>query len=301
MSTVFTGTVFHSLKRTLNKVINDPDYGESKSIMKDFMEVSSTDENYVDDLAMAGFGLASERAEGEEIATGTMREDYLTRYNVRNFALKGIVTQEAMEDSKYDQCINMARRLPRAMWKTIDIDATFVFVRATDTNYVGGDGVPLASASHPLANGGTESNLMAVPMTPSRAALIVARNQLKKMKGHDGIIEGYMPKKIHCPTEQSQTWLGVVGSQKAPEPGQFNEINVTYKWNLEVVENQYWGNTSTNWALITDVDNGLRFIFRKRPKSKDWVENSQSLYYYAIESRWTRGWSEWRSVLFVNA
>ncbi len=299
--TVFTGTVFHSLKRTLDNVINDPDYGESKSIAKDFMDISSTDENYVDDLAMAGFGLASERSEGEEIATGTMKEDYLTRYLMRPFGLKGIVTQEAMEDSKYDQCINMAKRLPRAMWKTIDIDATFVFVRATDTNYVGGDGQPLASASHPLANGGTESNLMATPMTPSRAALIVARNQLKKMKGHDGIVEGYSPKKIHCPVEQSQTWLGIVKSQYAPEPGQFNEINVTNKWGLEVVENQYWGNTSTNWALLTDVDNGLRFIFRKRPKSKNWVENSQSLFYYAIEARWARGWSDWRSVLFVNA
>jgi hypothetical protein len=301
MSTVFTGTVFHSLKKTLNKVINDPSYGESQAILGDIMDVSSTDENYVDDLAMAGFGLAAERAEGEEIAKGTMREDYLTRYNVRNFGLAGIVTQEAMEDCKYDQCIDMARRLPRAMWKTIDIDWTFIFVRAVDTNYVGGDGVPLASASHPLANGGTESNLMATPMTPSRAALQIARNQIKKMKGHDGIVQGYNPKKIHCPTEQSQTWLGIVKSQYAPEPGQFNEINVVYKWGLEVVENQYWSNTTTNWALITDVDNGLRFIFRKRPKSKDWVENSQSLFYYATEARWTRGWSDWRSVLFVNA
>ncbi len=302
MATIFTGTTFHTLKKTLNAIVTDDTDGlESKSIMRQFFEEESADENYVDDLEVAGPGLASERTEGAEIATGTIREGYLTRYLMRPFGLKLIVTEEAMEDNKYPEAYKLMRRLKRAMWKTVDIDGTLVLVRATDTNYVGGDGVPLASASHPLAGGGTYSNLMATPMTPSRAAYIVAKTAIRKLPSQDGITEGYMPKKVLCPVDQESVWQGILLSEKAPEAGQFNEINVAYRDKIEIVANKYWNNTTTNWALQTDAEDGLKFFWRKKPTGVDWVENSQAIYLHAIKARWSRGWSNARALFFVNA
>lgn len=304
MSTVFTGTIFHTLKRTLRNIVDDKSDGYQKNAyVSRFCEEGTMDDNYVDDLEMGGPGLATEKVEAQEIATGTMREGVLTRYLARTFAQKLIVTREAMEDTKYDQALRLARRLKRSMWKTVDIDATNLLVRMFNSSYVGGDGQALASSSHTLPNGGTFSNQMATPLSPSRAAMIIATAQLKKYPGHDGITEGVMPKKIVCPVEQWAVWEGIVKSSKAPEPGAFNEINVVNQTLdiTDIIANPYWSNTTTNWAIITDADNGLNFLWRRRPESNDWVDNDQQIYKYSISARWARGWSDPRCILGVNA
>lgn len=298
----FTGTIYHALKATLDTIIDDKTDGiESKSDFPKWMKVRGMTDNYEDDLEMGGPGLAAEVAEGEEIPTGEIREGVITRYRAKKYGLRLIVSEEAVEDNKYDRVINMAGRLKRAMHKTADIDATNILVRATSTSYPGGDGLPLASASHTLPAGGTFSNLMATPMTPSRMAVIIATSQIRKYPGHDGVTEGAMPVKVVYPVEQWAMWDGILKSEKAPEPGAFNEINVAARMDLTGVALKYWDNTTTNYAFITDVENGLNFRWRRKPRSRTWVENSQEMMQYSISARWARGWSDPRCVLFVDA
>lgn len=298
----FTGTIYHALKNTLESIVDDKTDGYESSLdFTKFMKVRSMSDNYEDDLETGGPGLAAEIAEGEESPTGELREGYVTRYRPRKFGLRLVVSEEAIEDNKYDRVINAAGRLKRALYKTADIDATNILVRATSSSYPGGDGVALASASHTLPAGGTFSNLMATPMTPSRMAVIVATSQIKKFPGHDGITEGFNPVKVVYPTEQWAMWDGILMSDKAPEPGAFNEINVAKRLNLTGVPLKFWDNTTTNYAFITDAENGLNFRWRRKPKSRTWVENSQELMQYSISARWARGWSDPRCVLFVDA
>lgn len=303
MGTVFTSSVANALKATLEKVIDDPTDGyESKALMSKWLDIRGMDDAYEDDLESGGPGLASEKPEGTEIATGSITEGYLTRYIARTFALKLIVTEEAMEDKKYPKIINAARRLKRAMWKTADIDATNMLVRGFNTSYVGGDGLPLWSASHTLPHGGTFSNVMATPMSPSKAAVVVATSQIRRYPGHDGITEGYEPKVVLAPTEQWATWDGLVSSKMDPTAGNFTEINVVNQsLDLRVVTNKYWSNTSTNWAMLTDCEDGLNFRWRRRPRSRTWVDNDQEQMKYSNSARWARGWSDPRATLGVNA
>ncbi len=298
----FTGTIFHAMKATIDTIIDDKTDGvESKLDFPKFMTVKGMSDNYEDDLETGGPGLAAEVAEGEEIPSGEIREGTLTRYRARKYGLRLIVSEEAVEDNKYDRVINMAGRLKRAIYKTADIDATNILVRATSTAYPGGDGLPLASASHTLPAGGTFSNLMATPMTPSRMAVIIATSQIRKYPGHDGVTEGFMPEKIVYPVEQWAAWDGILGSKNAPEPGAFNEINVANRLNLTGVPLKFWDNTTTNYAFITDCENGLNWRWRRKPRSRSWVENSQEMMQYSISARWARGWSDPRCVLFVDA
>lgn len=301
MSSVFTGTIPNALKNTLNAIVDDDTDGiEANAQFTKWAEIKSQEDNYEDDLETGGPGLASEKAEGAEIATGTIREGFLTRYIARTFGLKLIISEEALEDNKYPKVIQAARRLKRALWKTADIDCTMMLVRATSSSYVGGDGVSLASSSHTLPSGGTWSNTMATPFSPSRAAMIIATSQVRKYPGHDGITEGCQPKRILCPLEQWAVWDGLINSTKAPESNT-NEINVVNKLDLEVVPLKFWSNTTTNWALQTDCDNGLQFRWRRRPRNRSWVDNDHENMKYSISARWSRGWSDARSILFSNA
>lgn len=299
---VFTSTIVDGLKLTLDEVVDDDltNY-KKKLLMPKWMKQTGMEDNFEDDLEMGGPGLAAEKAEGAEMQAGGIQEGALTRYIARTFALKMVCTEEAVEDSKYPQIIQAAARLPRAMYKTVDIDATNIWQRATNTLYVGGDGQPLASASHTIPGGGTFSNLMAVPMSPSRIAVATATTQMRKFPGHDGTIEGAEPKGSVCPEEQWYIWEGLNKSEKDPTPGAFNEINVVKDLGLKTIPIKYWTSSTTNWALLSDVDNGFKWRWRKKPTTRSWVDNDQMLFKYGISARWARGWTDPRCCLFVNA
>jgi hypothetical protein len=297
---VFTSTLANTLKATLEKIIDDNTM-ERDTIFTKYCEIKKQTDFFEDDLETGGPGLASEVNEGAEVPMGSIKEGFLTRYIARKFGLRLIISEEMMEDGKYPKAINAAKRLHRALWKTADIDATGMLIRAFNTSFTGGDGQPLCSASHTLPHGGTFSNVLATPMTPSRASVIIARTQALLLPGHDGITEGYDLKRVLFPTAQWGVWEGLVKSTKVPESNA-NEINVVNQsMDLELVPVKYWNNTTTNYIYQTECPDGLNFRWRRRPRNRSWVENSQELMQYSISARWARGWSDARSVLGVEA
>ncbi len=299
-ATVFASTIPNSLKRTLENIIKDKS-DEKKLVMPLWLEERSMKDNYEDDLETAGPGLAAEKAEGAEMQLGSIKEGVLTRYIARTYALKIIITEEAIEDQKYPEVLMAAQRLRRALYKTVDIDSTLMLVRAFNSDFVGGDGQPLGSDSHTLPHGGTYSNIMGTPMAPSRAAVIAAVSQLRKLPGHDGIIEGYEPEKAVFPTEQWGEWSVILKSRNAPEQNEFNAINVVNReLSITPVSNKYWTNTTTNWCLLTDCPDKLNWRWRRKPRSRTWVDNDQELMKYGISARWARGWSDPRCFFGVN-
>jgi len=303
MASVFTSTIAKSTKATLEDIMDDDTDGiESKLVMKKLFKVESMEDEYEDDQEYGGGGLVSEKAEGGELSTISMKEGFTKRYRSRTYGARMIITREAMEDAKYKEVINLGRRLKRAIWKTVDYDATLVFARAENSDYVGGDGKPLSSSTHTLPNGGTFSNRMATPLSPSKAALVVATTQMGQWPSQDGLIEGAEGVKVTFPLAQWAIWSEVLNSKMTPELGNYAEINVAnHDLNLTPVKNKYWQNTTTNWAIITDADNGLKWKWRRRPDSHTWVDNDNQVTKHSVSARWDRGWSNARGVYFVAA
>jgi hypothetical protein len=236
MSEVFTSTAALALKETIRLIDTDPLGSEgSKLVMPNYMDVRNMADNYVEDYEIAGTGLAGEKPEGESMPVGGIVEGPLTRYNARTYGQRIIVSEEAMEDMKYDKVIAAAKRNNRSLYKLVDFDAVLVLVRATNTAFVGGDGQPLASLTHALPGGGTYSNMLAVAMSPSKAAMYIARAQLRQQVGHDGLIDGYDIKSVVFPVQQEGVWDEVLDSAKDPTPGAFNAVNSIYKENITKV------------------------------------------------------------------
>lgn len=305
--TVMTGTIGRTLRKNIDNIIDDDEDGVLGSLLLNkYCDTPDMNGAYDIEQEYGGPALASEKPEGAEIAIGVMAEGYEVRFIARTFALRMIVTEEALEDGKYPQVIRAARRLKVSMAETMDIDAALMLVRMFNTNYVGGDLVPLGSASHTLPQGGTWSNVMSVPQTPSVQALALATTQIRKFPNHNGVVTGrIMPKKILCPMEQWDVWAAILGSRMDPAAGNFAKINIAnqtlgLKYD-DVVPNVYWNNTETNWAVQTTAENGLSFRYRRRPRSRSWVENSHEVMQYAVSARWARGHGDARSILGVEA
>lgn len=303
MSEIFTSTEALALKETLEDIDTDEHGSEaSEAVYKEWMTVKSMSDNYIDYVEYAGSGLAGEKPEGQSYPVGTIYEGPQTRFNSRTYGQRMIVSEEAIEDQKYDKVIDAAKRNNRSMWKLVDFDATLVLVRAENTSFVGSDGKPLASSTHTMPGGGTYSNTMATPMSPSKAALVIARAQLMQLVGHDGLIDGVEAKKVVFPVQQWGAWEELLESKYDPTPGAFNAVNpVAKRMKLTPVPVKYWTNTQTNWGLITDAPRGIMWFWRRKPKSNTWVTEDKTMLNYAISARWTRGWVDPRGFFFSGA
>jgi hypothetical protein len=299
---ISTSVIYRLLKETLRKVVTDEMDGvQSKVMFTKWCNVDDVSDAYVDDTEVAGPGLVSQKPEGTEIALGHVKQGFMKRYTPQTFALKLNITKEAQEDNKYKEAIPLARMLKRSIWQTADVDATLMLVRATNTGYLGGDGVPLASNAHTLPHGGTFSNTMATPMSPSNAALMVARAAISTLPGLNGIRSPLKAEKVVFPIEQESVWDILLGSAKSPEPGNFHAVNIAYKMSLTPVPLHHWTNTTTNWGLTTDADNGLNFFWRVRPEGSTWMDNDCTTIKFGIRGRWVAGWTNARGYYHVDA
>ena len=297
---VFRSALANTLQKTLDKL--PMDHFDSKLDLRKVYDEDTMDGAYTDDLEIGGPGLASEKAEVSEISLQSIAEGAFTRYMARTFASKVIISEEAMEDVKYKEAISAGKMLNAAMFQTADVDSALQFSRAWDTGYTFGDGLAMFSASHTLPHGGTFSNTLATAMSPSRAAIIVAESQATGLPGHNSVTAGYMLTTIVCPKEQKAAWSVVVNSTHAPEAGQFNAINtVNRDMDLTVVSLKHWDTTSTNWFVKTDCENGLRWLWRVKPKGRSWINNDFTEMRYANRARWARGMSDPRCAIGSQA
>src|SRR5690606_33176791 len=230
MSEIFTSTAALALKETLEDIDTDEHGSEgSKAVFPKWLNVKPMSDNYIEYYEVAGSGMAGEKPEGESIPIGTIYEGPLTRFNARTYGQRMIVSDEAMEDMKYDKVIMAAKRNNRSLWKLADFDAVLILVRAANASFVGGDGKPLASKTHALPGGGTYSNMMETAMSPSKAAMYIARAQLRQQVGHDGLIDGFDITDVVFPVQQEGVWDEVLDSAKDPTPGAFNAVNSIHK------------------------------------------------------------------------
>lgn len=297
-----TAWAFKTLKNTLDNVITDKgDNVTGDLACTQYMQEESMSDNYVDDLENGGPGLLSERSEGQALEVGTLYEGALTRYISRKFGGILAITEELDDDGKYNEkYVDAARRLKRALYKTLEVDCGNVLNRATNTDYTGGDGLCLANASHTIPGGGTFSNTLSTPMSPSRTALQTVMTNVKLLPGHDGVTQGYKVKAIVCPVAQEFTWRGILGSEKVPESPN-NEINVVHGMGVKLIPVWAWSASTTNWLVLTDVSDGLKLKWRKKPKARTWYDQDVEIIKHGLSARWARGWSDPRSIYFSNA
>ncbi len=300
---IYQSTVASNLKETLDEIVDDKTDGlESGLIMPKYFMEGSMKDAYVDDLETGGPSLVPLKPEGTELSLGALREGQLYRYMARTWGMKMMISDEAKEDYKYPEVVKLARRLKRALFKTVEYEAAAFIARGWDATYPIGDGQPMFSASHTIPSGGTFSNTAAAPVAPSMAAVALHRATTLKMPGHDGLIEGYDLEKVVFPQEQWSTWDQILGSTMEPVTNNFAAINTVKKLSITPVAVRYWTNTTTNYFYITEAKaDGLKWKWRRRPKSKTWVDNDQEVEKWGISARWANGISDPRGVFGVQA
>jgi len=293
MSLVKLSTISASLKPTLDVVWGDEMKGKLAWEACGF-KVTSTKDAYIDDQEYAGTGIMPVKQEGAMMAVDSVQQGYSKRYTMNTFALRLVCSEEAVADKKYDKAIDGTGAIARsAKWTQEYINAG-IFINAFSSTFVGADGVALCSASHKLPKGGTYSNTLATPMSLSETAVEQMRTNMRKLPSSNGLLRGYMLKKLVVPTDLWFRANRILKSEQQNDTAN-NAVNVLKGMGIEIAENPYFTST-TNWWAVSDADNGLRHVWRQKPTFRDHNTEDNLTITYSGYQRFSSGWTDPRGV-----
>lgn len=297
MSLIVVSNVRRALKETLDTVWGDKVKGPMVWEQCGY-RVTTTTDNYVDDQEYAGTGTMPIKQQGEMMAVDSIQEGYSKRYNMNTFALRLIVSEEALADCKYDEAINGAGRMANSAKQTQEYEAANTFVRAFSSTYVGSDSVALCSTAHLLPKGGTFSNTFSTPMSLSETGIEQMRTNLRKMPGSNGLLQPLELKKIVVPEDLWFRANRILKSEQQNDTAN-NAKNILKGMGIEIVANPYFTST-TNWWGISNAENGLRWIWREKPKFREHNNEDALTATYSGYMRFDYGWTDARGVYGSN-
>jgi hypothetical protein len=266
-------------------------YGEEH---KEIYETETSERSFEEETKLSGFSAAPVKNEGSAIAYDNAQEVFTARYNHETIALGFSLTEEAIEDNLYDSLSSRyTKALARAMAYTKQTKAAAVLNNGFDTDYTGGDGQPLFSASHPLVSGGTNSNIPSTPADLNETSLEAAVIQIAAWTDERGLLIAAKPRKLVVPPSLMFVATRLLETELRVSTAD-NDINAI-KSNGSIPEgyavNHFLTDTDA-WFLTTDVPNGLKhFVRTPMSTGMDGDFDTGNVRYKARE-RYSFGWSD---------
>lgn len=266
-------------------------YGEEH---KEIYETETSERSFEEETKLSGFAAAPTKTEGAAIAYDNAQEAWTARYNHETVALGFAITEEAMEDNLYDSLsTRYTKSLARAMAYTKQVRGANVLNNAFSGSYLGGDGVALCSASHPLVSGGTNANKPSTDVDLNETSLEAAVIQIAAWTDERGLLIAAKPKKLVIPPALMFVAKRLLETELRVGTTD-NDINALKS--MGSISGGYTVNhflTDTNaWFLLTDVPNGLKHFERvKLANSMDGDFDTGNVRYKSRE-RYSFGWSD---------
>lgn len=274
------------------------EYKQYPEEWREFLTVSKeSNRAYVEDQLMTGFGAAMVKAEGAGVSYDSASESYTARYVFETVALAFALTEEAMEDNLYgDLGAKMSKALARSMQYTKNVKASNIINNGYDTNYPGGDGKPLFSASHPTKSGVDGSNLLATAADLSETSMEDMIILVGQAVDDRGIPMSLKIKGLHVPINSQFIARRLLGGDERPGTAD-RDINATRQMGIltasSVKVNHYFTDTD-QWFLTTDCPDGLKYIERVGMKTGMEGDFESGNLRYKARERYVAGWSDWR-------
>ena len=266
-------------------------YGEEH---KEIYDTETSERSFEEETKLSGFSAAPVKNEGAAIAYDNAQEAWTARYNHETIALGFSLTEEAIEDNLYDSLsARYTKGLARAMSYTKQVKGASVLNNGFSAAYVGGDGVSLFSASHPLVNGDVNSNRPSTGADLNETSLEAAVIQIAAWVDERGLLIAAKPQKLVVPpqlqfvaTRLLETSLRVGTTDNDINALKSNgSIPGGYTINHFLTDNNAW-------FLTTDVPNGMKhFVRSPLANSMDGDFDTGNVRYKSRE-RYSFGWSD---------
>jgi hypothetical protein len=269
-------------------------YNEWDSVYDKIFTIVNSEKAYEEDVLLVGLGGGSVKAEGAAVAYDSGQEAWTSKYLHVTTAKAFAITEEAVEDGRYgDIGAKYVKSMAKGMRYTKEVRACSILNNGFDTNYAGGDGKPLFSATHPLAGGGTFANKPSTDADISEEAIEDAMIAIDGFVDDRGIPSKVVSKKLIIP-RQSQFIVHRILKSTLQSGNGNNDANALKDMGVfpdGVVKNIYLSDPDA-WYIKTDAEDGLKhFVRRKLKKGMEGDFETGNMRYKCSE-RGSFGWTD---------
>ena len=265
-------------------------YGEHAPEYPAIFAVQGSSQNYEEDVEQKGFGLATVKPEGTSTVYDSHSQGYISRYTHVAYSLGYICTKEELDDNLYDKVSRQrAGSLAFSMSQTRDNVGANVLNRAF-TSGLGGDGVVLGSAAHPMSTGGVFSNIITAADL-SEASLEDICIQIGNATNDNNLKISIQPKRLIIPVEESFNAARILKSvqQESTANNAINALRVMGSI-PEYSVNHYLTSDSA-FFITTTAPDGMKWFDRigtefKQDGDFD-TDNAKAKAYMRFSAGWT--------------
>ena len=240
------------------------EYSRYENQHAEIFATETSDRAFEEEVMLSGFASAPTKQEGAGVVFDQAGETFTARYNHETIALAFAITEEAIEDNLYDRLAGRyTRALARSMANTKQVKAANILNNAQVTTATGGDGESLIGNAHPLATGGTFSNVLTVAADLNETSLEQSLIDIAGFVDERGLKIASSGRKMIIPKELQFTAERIMKSPMRVGTAD-NDINAIN--NMGMVPEGYRVNNfltdTDSFFLLTDVPNGLKYFVR---------------------------------------
>ena len=258
----------------------------------------TSDRAFEEEVMLSGFASAPVKQEGAGVVFDQAGETFTARYTHDTIALAFSITEEAIEDNLYDRlAARYTRALARSMSNTKQVKAANVLNNAQKANVTGGDGVSLINASHPLATGGTFSNVLANAADLNETSLEQSLIDIAGFVDERGLkiatqgVKMIIPKELQFTAERLMKSPQRVGTAD-------NDINAIAS--MGMIPQGYRVNNfltdTDSFFILTDIPNGFKHFVRSPIKTAIEGDFDTGNVRFKARERYSFGFSDPRCV-----
>jgi hypothetical protein len=274
------------------------EYNRYENQHAEIFVTETSDRAFEEEVMLSGFASAPTKQEGAGVVFDTAGETFTARYNHETIALAFSITEEAIEDNLYDRlAARYTRALARSMSNTKQVKAANVLNQAQFNAVTGGDGVPLISASHPLATGGTFSNRLTVAADLNETSLEQSLIDIAGFVDERGLRIATQGRKMVIPKELQFTAERLMKTPQRVGTAD-NDINAIASMGM-VPEGYSVNNFLTDtdsYYLMTDVPNGMKHFVRSPIKTAIEGDFDTGNVRFKARERYSFGFSDPRAI-----
>lgn len=261
-STINRGSLPRALLAGVNTWFGNS-YNAYDPIWSKIYEANNSTKAYELDVQLEGFGVATQKEEGNDIQFDSRKQGFAPKYIHSSYAKGFVVTREALDDEQYGLFSSGAKALARAFYIAKEIEGARLFNTAftTASAMQGGDGIAMISASHINGpSGGTYSNKLAVDADFSEASLEDLLKVIKRATDPRGLNINLNAVKLIGHTDQMFEFQRVLKSTLQNDTAN-NATNAVKDMNMirdGFVVSPYLSADTDAWFLQTDCPEGLK-------------------------------------------
>ena len=258
----------------------------------------TSDRAFEEEVMLSGFASAPTKQEGAGVVFDQANETFTARYTHETIALAFAITEEAIEDNLYDRlAARYTRALARSMSNTKQVKAANVLNQAQFTAVTGGDGVPLIANNHPLATGGTFSNVLATAADLNETSLEQSLIDIAGFVDERGLKIAAQGVKMIIPKELQFTAERLMKSPQRTATAD-NDINAIVS--MGMIPQGYRVNNfltdTDSYFILTDIPNGFKQFVRAPIKTAIEGDFDTGNVRFKARERYSFGFSDPRCV-----